>query len=554
MAGFFFNGRYVIEPQIDVVVDIVNSQGTLNGAYTLVLVGSAGDTEPQKLNWWTDIPTALNALTSGRLYNAMTFASQPLKNAQIGPAKIATLRVDEAAQASGQVTYNATTSLDLVSTSWGEPGNQTAWSITSGSTQGYLAQVKNDVIGKTVSQDNLYRASLSIATTSAGVTASVTNTALSVSSGATTIFTVPFAAYSTIQQVVNQINQNSGYTASVLTPNSSDPSTSLDLASSVALTSGGVTLTANVYEVNQWLNSGVQPWLTSSIPSSGASGLPTDGNWHYLSGGTVTAPTNTDWQDAFNVLAQDDTVDFIVTVTSQASIHAMLETHCASMAEKGLWRWGHAGGELGETASQQLTRAQNLNSNFVMLNWPGVQANLLTGANATYEPFYAACMTAGARAAQQLPANIEGQALNVTGLETPTGLYIDELLQGGVAVLKQDKTTGTYVDNAIMTTQNATSEINRQEVSNMIVGLLVRDAKAQVKAQVKGITTPALANLAAQVVQNVAEDYYKAGLLVGQPSGFTGTVAASNAVTINGNVQVGVPLNFVGISFTANTL
>lgn len=574
VGGFFFNGRYHTRPQIDINVAIQAALGVLNGAYSLVFIGSANDSEPQTLNWLTDVSQALESVQGGRLYTALQMATQPLKGVAVGPSKIATLRVDEATQATGTLFGTGASpvaQIGLTSTSWGVNGNQVAVAVSPGSVSGYLVQVRNDVLGKSVSQDNLARQAFSLyytGSTLTDITVSVTATELTVSAGATptVVFTVSFATYTTVAQVVNQINQQANFVATVLTSNPSDASATLDFATNAVVgttSTAAAIITENLQQVIAWLNSGAQPWVTAVLDSAGGAGLATTGAWVYLSGGTVTAPVTTDWQNAFNLLATDSTVNFIVPLTGQAAVHAMLATHCAQMQAESLWRWGHVGGELGETPAQTLTRAQNLNSSSVMVNWPGVQSSVPTGAAVTYQPYYTAAITAGARAAQGLPLNIENQPLNVLGLEQSSHAYVDELLQGGVAVLDSDVARGTYVVDAIMTTQAPISEITRQEVSQLIVGSFVRDAQANIQAEVQAVassagtlTSQTLANLAANAVELTAEDYYNLGLFEAapDPGTFTAVVSQANAVTVSGPIVVGAPDNFIGVNINASTL
>ncbi len=560
VGGFFFNGVLHWQPQVDVEVNIQSQIGVLNGPYSLVLIGSANDSQPQAVNTWTNIPAALAAVNGGRLYTGLQMVASPLRGLPVAPSSIKTVRVDEAVQAVLVIDNSTVPQLNLTSTSWGLLGNLTAIAISTGSTAGYLLQLRNDNVNKTVSQDNISRQGLSIAYSglATNVTVTINATSLTVNSGATPtlMFTVSFTTFTTIQQVVNQINAQADFTAVVLTPNPNDPSIALDWITNSAVSSTAIDLNENLYAVNLWLNSGAQPWVTSTIPSGAGAGLPVTGAWTYLAGGTATAPTTTDWQNAFSALASDTGVDFLVVLTGQATVHTMLATHCAAMWAQSQPRWGHVGGDLAEPYTQEITRAQGLNTPYVQLNWPGVISSIPTGADVTYAPYFTAVLTASARAGQTVPTNIEGQTLNVDGMETVTASDLDTLLQYGVAALKQDQQNGVYVSNSIMTTQDPTSEINRQEVSNVILGLFVRDAKLNIQQQVKGTSTQTLANLAAQIAYNVAFDYYKAGLFSQLPSvnSFTGSVSSSNAVAVAGNVFIGVPNNFVGVTINASTL
>ncbi len=560
VGGFFFNGQLHWQPQVDVQVNIQSQAGVLNGAYSLVLLGSANDSKPQAVNEWFDIPSALAALSGGRLFTGVQLASDPLANIQVAPASIKTVRVDEATQATLAIDNSTVPQLDLTSTSWGLNGNQTAVAISAGSVSGYMVQARNDAVAKSVSQDNISRQGLSLSYNGATVSVTVTTngTSLTVNGGTTPalMFSVPYSTYTTIQQVVNQINSQANFTAAVLTSNPNDPSTALDWVTNAAVSTTAIDLNENLYAVNLWFNSGAQPWVTSVIPSGAGAGLPTTGTWTYLTGATVTAPTTTDWQNGMNALESDTDLDVVVVLTGQSAVHTMLAAHCASMWAASMPRWGHAGGDAGELYTQEITRAQGLNSPYVELNWPGVYSSVPTAVSTLYPPYYTAVMTGSARAAQAVPANTEGQSLNVVGMETPTSSVLDALLQYGVAALKQDKSNGVYVSNAIMTIQNPQSEISRQEVSSIILGAYVRDVKTTIQAQINGITTQILANLAAKIAYNIAEDYFKAGLFTAQPSAnqFSGAVSTSNAVTVAASVSVGVPNNFVGVSINATTL
>lgn len=479
-----FNGTVLIQPQARTTVNtsaLTPAPATPPQPHTLVLIGPANQ-GPNALTAITslrDIATTLG--TDSDLANAAALALNPGLGVTANPLKV--WNVNPTTQATGTMANGSgAAQITLTTTRWGQAANLIKWNVVAGTSSGYTVTVADDYSGQSVSLQNLALNVFSLAYTGTaytGVTATITDSTLTVSgtaSGATsptTIFTVSFATYPTVQQVVNQINQQSGFQATLLDPNPNDPSSAFfDNVSNVAISSTATTFTANITAVVRALNAAVQPWVTAQRDAN-ASTLATTGAWVYASGGTTGTATTTDWQNAYTALQSAYDVLWVMPVSPTSTIWAMNQAHCQYMDGLGYKRTGIVGGAAGLTPAQILANIQGLASEYTAYLANGVQGPNLQGQTVTFAPYLAAAQLAGLASGLALNQSLTLKAVNATGLEQSFApSVIDQLTQGGAIVLKA--VNGQYLvvkgqTTAAINPQATVDQIQWQVVSEIAV-------------------------------------------------------------------------------------
>lgn len=290
-------------------------------------------------------------------------------------------------------------------------------------------------------QDNLALPILSLTVSGTSPTATVTDSAFTIKTGSTspsTLVSVSFSSTTTVQQVVNQLNQTSGVQATVEDPNPNDGAEALfDNVSDVALSSSSATVfSGNVVAVVRALNNGLQPWLTDATRKANATGLAATGAWIYASGGSTGTASTTDWQNAYTALEQAQDVLWVVPISPESTIWAMNQAHCQKMHGEGYGRSGAVGGSSGTSVAVAKANAAALASQYTAYLANGFQI-AQGGVTATLAPYKAVAALAAMASGQSLDQSLTLKRLNAIGLEqTFSNTAANELTQAGCLVLK----------------------------------------------------------------------------------------------------------------------
>lgn len=563
---FSYQGSTIDQPGVIAVRSSTGMSTQTASTRQVILVGVSGGggqpKTPQPLGGQQD---AVNKLISGDLMSAgiRAFAdANPSPNIQY-------MRVNPAIQSS--YTLNDASEkavITLKSSDYGVYTNRISTQIQAGGTQGLKATVILD--GKTYSQDNLYQSVLSIQYTGASASGivSVSNASgnMTGSAGASGTealqWTASFATYTTVQQLVNFINSQSGWTASVLTASPNSPTAnSLDDATSVECKTTAATITATLQAVVNWYNT---VSIVSATRAANVGTLPaTMSTPVYLSGGSDGTPTNTDWSDAFTALQNVPTGRIIIPVTGDASIHAMASTHCAYMSDPTVRhnRVAIVGGVTGETVSEVVTRATNLNSRRVSLVWPGIQdTDIVTQVLTTYAPYIVAAQLAGKLSTLKITQALTRQSISAKGLEgtlqsTLQKTDYDTLSTSGVMAIKwfQLDTGNYYGVVRSITTWLQDTNLDNMELSMVCnedyVEIRVGDAIDALVGQAGG---PIGAGQAASEADSTLRALETEGAIVGDSntpaySDVTATLTGQQVITTY-SATIPAPMNFFGVS------
>jgi hypothetical protein len=356
--------------------------------------------------------------------------------------------------------------------------------------------------------------------------------------------------YTTIQAVVNYINGQTGYTASVLgiaTMNSSylDVVTSQNIKTSYTATAlqGSI-----IYWINTYSNLVTAQAGTSSNPPANTSG------YVNLAGGADGTPTQTDWQNALTVLRKQD-IQFIVPLTSDPSIHAMFDAENKYLSQNGIaYRRGFYGGALGETDAQVITRAQNLNSDRAVLAPVGFYQYDALGNYTLFPPYMLAAMFAGLAAGlDNISTPLTNKDLNVLGLERLLSqATIQNFIQSGVAAIDARKKGGYYIVQGVTTSlvnNEYSIEFSVGRVGDYIRELLANALSIYIGQASNGTATASAMIATATAVLNSAKNN---GLIVNfdKVSGVTQSTTTPTAWTVPVNIYVRDPINYVLVTIS----
>lgn len=501
----FFGGRLLITPTVASVVD---DSGLANRNLTVgnivALIGTSAGGEPNKALRFGSPSQAEAVLRSGELLDAVKKAFDPSSQTG-GPSEVVAIRVNPAVQATLALKDgSAADVITLKSTDYGLYTNQIKVKVESGSTKGkkLTTQFGNDYF----TEDNIARDAFQVQYTGGQASAvmNITNSQLVLQApSGTTVATIDLATYDTVQKLVDRINSVASFTASVLDGNGQKPTLNgLDTVTGQDVKTAAYTAKADLQAVVDWLNSTGEGFITATR-AVGAGTVPTNVAFTYLAGGSDGNVTNTEWSNAYTALQQVD-VQWVVPISSDASIHAMNDTHCAFMSTAGkMERRGIVGTAAGTADDAALTAVKALNSDRTSLVHIGYYDFNAAGDLTLYPPYMTAALLAGMFAGVNPGTPLTNKAIKVRGLErdlrNPTDT--DQLIKGGVLCV--ENTAKGYKVVQSITTWLVNDNYNRVEVSTGVcvdhTARNVRDVLDDLRGQ-KG--TPILLSRAVSVTES----------------------------------------------------
>jgi hypothetical protein len=462
----FFNGRLLVSPATaSLVDDSAMRNKNLTVANILALVGTSEGGAPNTALRFGSPTEARAMLKSGPLLDAVERAFDPSPQTY-APSTVLAVRVNPAVQAALMLKASATNLINLQSTDYGLWTNQIKAKIETGTNKGkrLSTQVGNDYY----TADDVYRDALSVHYTGAQATSRMTinGTTLTLEApNSTAVATIDLAAYNTVRKLVDRINAVTDFTGVVLDGND-DKATlnALDYASNVDVKTSTVTATANLQAIVDWFNGYGEGYVTATRQAA-IGGVPDNIAWTYLAGGSDGTTTNTEWAAAFTTLQSED-VQWLVPLTSEASIHAQADTHCSFMSNVArMERRCLVGGAIGQTIAEAVAAAKALNSDRTSQCFPGFYDYNAAGVLTLYPSYMTAAMTAAAFAGSNPGTSLTNKALKVRGLErklrNPT--ETDVLVDGGVLCIEE--TAKGYKVVKSISTWLINDNYNRVEVS-----------------------------------------------------------------------------------------
>lgn len=438
--GVFFKGRLIISPTTaSVVNDDAMRNKNLTVGNVLAVVGRSAGGEPKKALRFGSPQQAIDTLGSGEMLDAILAAFNPSSETG-GPTTVIGVRVQPATQATGTIKDgSAATVINLTSTGYGVRENLVAYKVEAGSTTGLRVTTQRSTNYYT--KDNIARKAFTVSYAGVEATATVTVSNSSVVLAApagTTVATILFSDYATVQDVVDRINLVANFSAVVEGDSYTSPTAAgLDFVTAQSVKATPYTVTADLQAVVDWLNSAQEGYVTATR-ADGVGTKPAVAALQFLSGASDGTTLTADWADAFEALQTED-VQWVTPVSSDASIHAMADAHCDYMSNvAGKERRCIVGTAIGTTDAQAITAAKNLNSDRTSLIHIGHYNYDSAGKLKLYAPYISAALVAGMFSGVNPGTPLTNKASKVRGLErdlrNPTDT--DELILGGVLCLE----------------------------------------------------------------------------------------------------------------------
>ena len=467
--GFFFNGRLWKSPATMSAVDSSAMRNlNLTVGNTLAIIGRSTGGKPNTALRFGSPSEARAMLLGGELCEAVEKAFDPSAQTN-APATVIAVRVNPATQAALNLSAAAAggTVISLASEQYGLVGNRVKVKVASGTNVGkkLTTQVGNDY----TTADDVHRNAFSVVYSGAQASSrmSVTGTTLTLEApNSTAVATIDLASYPTVIELVDRINAVSGFAAAVLDGNGAAATlNALDYVSNQDVKTATYTATANLQAIVDWFN-GVGEGYVTATRAAGVGVVPDNlSDWNYLDGGSDGTTTSSEWAAALTTLQYED-VQWVVPLTSDASIHAQVDAHVAYMSAVARQeRRAVVGMAAGSSDAAAITAAKALNSDRTSLVHLGYYDYNMAGAWTLFPPYMLASMVAAAFAGSNPGTPLTNKSLKVRGLErklrNPTDT--DALIDGGVLAV-EDTVSGFKVVQSI-STWLVSDDYNRVEVS-----------------------------------------------------------------------------------------
>lgn len=466
--SLFFNGRLWTTPAVMSMVDD-SAMANRNPAVpnVLALIGACEGGEPLTALPFGSPAEAIATLRAGPLLTAVKKAFDPSAETN-APATVIAVRVNPATQSSLTLQGGGGDAILLQSTDYGLWTRGIKVKVETGTNKGkrLTTQVGNDYY----TRDDVGRDALSVVYSGVEATATITvsNTTVTLSAPeGTPVDTIDLTAYSTVRALADRINAlvGSGWLATVLDGSDDQPALNgLDSVAAQSVKTTPYVVTADLQACVDWYN-GVGEGFISAVRQPAATAVPDNIGWTYLSGGSDGTTTSTEWASALEALQAED-VQWLVPLTSDASIHAQADAHCAYMsmvAHKE--RRCLVGGTIGRSLDEVEAAAKLLASDRTSLVHPGNYDYNDAGVMTLYAPYMSAVAVAAGFAGSNPGTAMTNKSFKFRGLETklrnPTDT--DRLINAGVLAL-EDTPTGYRVVKSISTWRQ-NDNYNRVEVS-----------------------------------------------------------------------------------------
>lgn len=523
-------------------------------ANNAVILGPSGGGEPNKVLYFRSPSEARATLKSGALLEGVLHAFAP--GGGRVPQRVGAMRVNVGTQASSAYVVSMANQIVLTAWDWGLHTNQLKRKLSAGTDQNtYKVQVQLGN-GAVETFDNISRSSFSLRYTGAGASAvaAVDATGLTTTMDGQPGLSVAFASFVTIADVVNYLNDQTGYEAVLLTGDGTQLTAELDHVTGQNIKSGAVTFKSNLQAIieafrrSAYIGSAVHPSDVSArtVPSN-------DSNWVYFTGGTAGTTDATAYTNSLIALEQEN-VQILSTVSVDEAVHLLISDHCTRMSsvEGKKERMAWVGGAYGETVSATVGKAKNLASDLVNLCYPGFTQYDVLNPNlgvTEYSAAMYACKLLGMETALAINEPVTNKQVAVLGWgKTLTKGEIETLISSGVtAGAKSDD--GLFVTIRGVTTWQS-SELQRCERSMVREAqYMARDFRNAVKGDVGRPANLVGAGTINSILSSKATQWYNQGLILkAADRGFVWGVVISevgDALFVEYHVYLTAPRNFI---------
>lgn len=296
--------------------------------------------------------------------------------------------------------------------------------------------------------------------TSGTMDISDTQLTTTVAGGTGTSLTVLFANYNNLQEVVNYINSQTGYTCSTsYTKALTSAPTILDNVSSVGICSTAASLKpgrvkADSYTVKDYVE---QYSNLVTLSETAKKGLPDLLSITYLSGGTLGTASNTNFQNGFNVFktARINVVVPVIADDGSAEGYGTYDWDSVASQHKThvIWGWSTTGkserqGYIGFDGTKTELKAKALTSasGYVSLCGQNVKRPNASGTSVYMKPWAFAVICGGLRCGAEIGEPLTYKYINIDGLTQDSSwdpkVDYTEMIDAGITFAEKVDTGG----------------------------------------------------------------------------------------------------------------
>lgn len=489
-----------------------------------------------KVNQLQKYQDAVDKLISGELFDAARFSFTPALDTRFtAPPLINCIRVNNATRSS--VTEKETKPAGTDCAKWqsvdfGTHVNTIAKKITTGTNAGKKVEVMYR--GQTYIKDDITHPDFTVNYIGAGAVATLTITATNITIivDAATIFDITKAVYKTIGEVIDLINSNPDFTATLNSERDWETKY-LDYLTTQDIKTTPYVVKSDAEWLKRIINNSFGDIVYYSLITTTTQKVPAnDSAWVYLTGGTVTAATTTDWANAL-VMAEGLNIDFIVVLTGNITNQLALKSHCEYMNSiSGLnERLGYTGSGVSTTKTDIISYAKSLNSSSVIYGASRFKQLDQYGIEKSYAGYHVGAMCGALMAGNGTGFPITLKQLNITGLVDNWDVDdLKELINARTIVLQETLEGGTYPLQRALTTYQGENLLMSSPAAMSIMLNISKDFRAKLKQKIADLDTPlnqAVINILRSYIKDeVLPEYKRLGKLTDDPE--TGRKAFEN--------------------------
>lgn len=509
----FFNGRLLVAPTVESTVydSGLASSSPARANNVIALIGTSDGGLPKTPMVFDSPVVAARVLRRGDLLRAANGAFAP--SAETGsPARVAVVRIDNAVQSTLTLQDGASANvIALTSSDHGAHTNGIKVSIENGTVTGKRVTIQESE--DYYSKDNLAKTPFTVSYTGVAATATVAVSATAVTiaapTGTNTVLTL--GDYQNVRELCDAINAVDGFSAIASMP-TSPVQTALDGLTATSCKNTAVGIKADLQAIIDWINVYCAELVTAER-STGAITVPANVDGTYMTGGSNgAAPTNEDWQDAFDALQSID-VQWVVPLSSSDAIWYMADSHVHFMSGPGKSeRRAFVGGDvvsgtLAAAISTARTAALSLNSDRTAMVFPSIVDADEDGNLVPTPAYFLAAKIGGGFAAMNIGNTMTNKAVTIRGLQPglSNAYDVDELILGGITAVKQ--TRRGYVVAKAISTWLTNSNYNRVEFSTgAAVDYVARTARDALERFIGRKASPVSIHEAISTMDSVLRD------------------------------------------------
>lgn len=308
--------------------------------------------------------------------------------------------------------------------------------------------------------------------TTATLTINATTLSTTVVGGSGANLSIILSHYTTINDLANYINSQTGYSASVVSIATSLPPSALDHVTAIGICSTEAALEPGRIKIALYnfekamLNSPALSFVNSAFQ-----GLPTPfSGVVYLTGGTLGATTSQDIVNAFDaaealttnfivpLFSEDASKDIVLGITDPSStytiaaVNALAKSHVIAMSTTKMKKNRQAFLSSLDTFQNDISQSASLSAFRTSLCIQSPSQVNSQGVLVNFQPWYSAVIAAGMQAAGFYKA-IFNKLVNVISYQDPTGYAsnnpgdIEQALDSGLLVFEQTTAGITFVSD-----------------------------------------------------------------------------------------------------------